>query len=135
MADIKRMSASEFRELGYLQEVNRLFLHPLGLALEVVREDDSTEHFGSVWDYRDDPEGIRFDELGADERAKAEAIAVERRERALTRAQRLGYVVQPFDYERPDWFWELEPEARARVLVEAGDGELSEMEPIRGGGG
>jgi len=29
----KTMSAVEFRELGLLQEVNRLFFHPRGLAL------------------------------------------------------------------------------------------------------
>lgn len=33
--DIKRLPISEFRERGYLHEVNRLVLHPLGLALEV----------------------------------------------------------------------------------------------------
>lgn len=32
---IKRMSPAEFRDLGYLQELNRRFLHPLGMALEV----------------------------------------------------------------------------------------------------
>jgi hypothetical protein len=29
----KRMCIKEFRELGLLHEVNRLFFHPLGLAL------------------------------------------------------------------------------------------------------
>ena len=60
MSDIKRMDITEFRELGFLQEVNRRFLHPLGLALEVVLEPDGTEHLGGVWDYRDDPEGMIF---------------------------------------------------------------------------
>lgn len=32
---VKKMPISEFRERGYLHEVNRLVLHPLGLALEV----------------------------------------------------------------------------------------------------
>lgn len=32
-----RMAISEFRDGGYLQEVNRRLLHPLGLALEVVQ--------------------------------------------------------------------------------------------------
>lgn len=36
MSDIKRIDIAEFREDGYLQEVNRNFLHPYGLALEVV---------------------------------------------------------------------------------------------------
>lgn len=32
--EIKYMDVEEFRELGYLQEANRLFFHPVGLALE-----------------------------------------------------------------------------------------------------
>lgn len=35
--DIEYLPISEFRERGYLHEVNRLLLHPLGLALEVKR--------------------------------------------------------------------------------------------------
>lgn len=34
--DITYMEIDEFREQGYLQEVNRLVLHPAGLALEVT---------------------------------------------------------------------------------------------------
>lgn len=33
--DIPRMPIAEFRETGYLHEINRLLLHPLGLAMEV----------------------------------------------------------------------------------------------------
>lgn len=51
MTDIKRIEIKEFREHGYLHEVNRLVLHPLGLAMEIsvfkeptvrldLREDD-----------------------------------------------------------------------------------------------
>jgi len=61
VADRKTMTVKEFREQGYLQELNRRFLHPLGLALEVVLHDDGTETFGEVWDSRDDPEGFMFD--------------------------------------------------------------------------
>jgi len=62
MKTIKRMNIKEFRELGFLQEANRLFFHPLGLALEVIIEDDSGEtRLGGIWDYRDDPEGIFFE--------------------------------------------------------------------------
>lgn len=60
MADIKRIDIKEFREKGFLQEANRLFFHPLGLALEVIIDDDGNEKLGGVWDYRDDPEGIAF---------------------------------------------------------------------------
>lgn len=70
-----RMTAKEFRQLGLLQEVNRQFLHPMGLALEVVRDTDTGEEwFGQVWDFRDDKEGMKFmeDEIELEkvERAK-----------------------------------------------------------------
>lgn len=38
--DVKRIDIAEFRKRGFLQEVNRQFFHPLGLALEVVIEDE-----------------------------------------------------------------------------------------------
>ena len=57
---IKRIDIKEFREIGFLQEVNRLFFHPLGLALEVEIDDAGNEKLGGVWDYRDDPEGMAF---------------------------------------------------------------------------
>lgn len=57
---IKRLSVKEFRSLGILQEANRRFFHPLGLALEVIIESDGTETVGGVWDYREDPEGNFF---------------------------------------------------------------------------
>jgi hypothetical protein len=33
--DIKYMPIEQFKDEGYLQETNRMILHPLGLALEV----------------------------------------------------------------------------------------------------
>lgn len=59
---INRMTIKEFRELGFLHEINRQVLHPVGLALEViVDEQTGEEELGGVWDYRDDAEGIFFD--------------------------------------------------------------------------
>ena len=56
-----RMDIREFWEAGYLQEANRRFFHPLGLALEVEVDDETGEfRLGGVWDYRDDPEGVLF---------------------------------------------------------------------------
>ena len=61
---IKRMNLNEFQKEGYLQEVNRLFFHPLGLALEVVvNNDGEIESLGGIWDYRADPEGMLFPDL------------------------------------------------------------------------
>lgn len=60
---LKYISPKELREWGLLFEINRLVLHPLGLALAVEIDDNGNETFSSkVWDYRDDPEGIIFEE-------------------------------------------------------------------------
>lgn len=93
MSEIKRIDIGEFRSEGYLQELNRRFLHPLGLALEVVVEKDGTERLGGVWDYRDDPEGIAYE--GADLRAHAERIDGLWTDREAARHAALGYMVQP----------------------------------------
>lgn len=41
MNEIKRMAIKDFRNEGYLHEVNRLVLHPLGLAMEVNLADET----------------------------------------------------------------------------------------------
>lgn len=94
--NIKRIDIKEFREGGYLQEVNRRFLHPLGLALEIVQEDDGTERLGGVWDYRVDPEGMYFGPPG-DLAAKADKIESEWESRRAPRVRALGYMTQPRD--------------------------------------
>lgn len=96
MNDHKRMPVSEFRERGYLQELNRQFLHPLGLALEIVTEEDGTERFGGVWDYRDDPEGIVFGD-DAELAPHARTIEYELERRAPDRRDALGFVIQPVE--------------------------------------
>lgn len=62
MENIKKIDVKEFRALGFLQEVNRKFFHPLGLALEVIVDIDGTETLGGIWDYRGDPEGMFFNQ-------------------------------------------------------------------------
>lgn len=91
---MKRIDAKQFREAGYLQELNRQFLHPLGLALEVLVHEDGTEEFGEVWDSRRDPEGFRFGR-GELDPIKADRIEEEQRAKADNRLRLLGYVVQP----------------------------------------
>lgn len=85
-----KIDIQELSDEGYIAEANRLFFHPLGLALERSTgwsEDDVTQvceelhlgplgilgvvsfirhmgldkpHLTGVWDYRDDPEGIIY---------------------------------------------------------------------------
>lgn len=57
---VNYMNIQEFREKGFLQEANRQFFHPLGLALEVGIDKSGDEFISGVWDYRDDPEGMSY---------------------------------------------------------------------------
>jgi hypothetical protein len=99
MTDIKRMDIKEFRAKGYLQEINRLLLHPLGLALEVIiNDEDGSERLGGVWDYRDDPEGLAYlDEVASSPefQQKAQYIAAQFHSRAQRRQEELGFIIQP----------------------------------------
>jgi hypothetical protein len=108
MAEEKRphppeMDLREFMELGYLQEANRRFFHPLGLALFARVNDHGDVVELGCYDDRGDPEGWRFDLSSwpsAEEalaRFKTNAATIEREwdARQVARAERLGYVVQP----------------------------------------
>lgn len=90
---IKRIDIKDFCDIGYLQEVNRQFFHPLGLALEVVIDDETGEaHLGGIWDYREDPEGILFDEIDPQ---KAERVSRLAAEKGKTRREICGWILQP----------------------------------------
>jgi hypothetical protein len=94
---MKVLNPKEFRELGYLQEVNRLVLHPLGLALYVNTEDPDNnipETFGGVMDHRDDKEGMIFDKGVMDE-AKVLRVRQLLKEVSDQRLAALGYLIQP----------------------------------------
>ena len=73
----KMMDIEEFINEGYLQELNRRFLHPLGLALE-ASYDHKNEHqpwsLSGVWDCRENPEGIKFKSLDEESVRKHENI-------------------------------------------------------------
>lgn len=61
--DIKFMDLGEFVDEGFLQEANRKFFHPLGLALGLqFDENDEPTRKAVIWDYRGDPEGMFFGE-------------------------------------------------------------------------
>jgi hypothetical protein len=107
---IKRMDLNEFVAKGFLLEINRRFLHPMGLALEVTQHTDLKDggpplcSLGGVWDDRDDPEGMRYGEPPEDpvwivRRQKAASVAEHERERHATRQAALGFVVQPIPPE------------------------------------
>lgn len=93
------MTVKEFVDGGYLFKVNRDVLHPLGLALTIVEEDDGSCTFGEIMDCRDDLDGIIFDEIDADLKHKHDLINAETTKRILPRSNALGYWVQPVEPE------------------------------------
>jgi hypothetical protein len=98
MTEVKRIDIKEFRELGYLFEANRQFFHPLGLALEINIDDKGNETLSGVWDYRDDPEGMLYDDklMSSDAaKTKFEFVNTQFEEKAKYRLEKFGFDVQP----------------------------------------
>lgn len=100
--DIKYIDIAEFCALGYLQEVNRQFLHPRGLALEVTKEADGTEHLSGVWDYRDDPEGVIFNQGAIDHKKISEVEREFWKHEGPRRAMFINGTIQPSGWVPPD---------------------------------
>lgn len=122
---VKYIDIAEFRELGFLQEANRQFFHPLGLALEVVTEEcercggdglnpdnthcepcgglGKTERLGGIWDYRDDPEGMEYGPGYGLDPEKAAYVDAERGNHAAHRFERFGLD------ELPIFHWAVQP--------------------------
>lgn len=84
------MDSTEWQELGLLQELNREFLHPLGLALAVDVQDGTL----AIYDARPDPEGIIFEDdvMTFEKHQRFNAFRNERHEK---RQYLLGFIQQP----------------------------------------
>jgi hypothetical protein len=98
MKTIKIKNTPEFLlDSGLLFEINRKVLHPFGLALEIIVNDDNEVVFGNIWDYRTDPEGITYDDesysVGNEKFKKfMEEFGANR---LKSRERRLGFIIQP----------------------------------------
>jgi hypothetical protein len=96
---MKKIDIKEFRELGYLQELNRTFLHPLGLALSISVDENGNECLSDIFDYRDDE--IYYDIKNSDIERKEnfkkneKFINNEQIKRANKRYQELGFNIEP----------------------------------------
>lgn len=94
----KKMTVKEFVNSGYLHELNRLYLHPLGLALAMnVPDDDEPDTdqiVTHVLDARDDPEGYLFTD-GDIDLQKVQWVQGTLRARRTARKKLTGFVVQP----------------------------------------
>lgn len=95
MSTTKYIDPEEFVSEGYLQEINRRFLHPLGMALAVSTDMETGKtSFVGVIDDRDDMEGVAFHaaDLNPAHVENFDAISKERR---TPRVAALGYWIQP----------------------------------------
>lgn len=89
------MALKEIEDSGVLQEVNRQFLHPLGLALCVTYLGGNPAKL-EMLDMRQDPEGWIFDEVSIE---KAKKVELELMKRAGPRMKAIGAIVQPLPGE------------------------------------
>lgn len=90
---MSNMSIVEFRKSGLLQEINRQFLHPMGLALSVFVDKDK-EVFGPILDFRDDPEGLSFQKKLLS-KSKANKVKKMFNKKKSVRIKKLGWHIQP----------------------------------------
>lgn len=126
----RNMDGRAFRELGYLQEVNRLLLHPLGLALAICCDEATGAPVRgplgpgtfvcTVIDRRDDPEGIVFDELTEEDVLRGQRIYEELTSRLQARLELLGSAQQdlvagPVVFLNDDEGEAVEADARVEV--------------------
>lgn len=105
----KRLSLKEFRDFGYLLEVNRNFFHPLGLALAVYYSEDDKDNMQGIdpdvsepiglfiYDYREAPEGVIFGDFSEGDKAKVVRVEKLQNIRNEARLREYGYVIQPVD--------------------------------------
>lgn len=94
--EIKYMDLQEFIDEGYLHEVNRLVLHPLGLALQLTT---GSSHV-AVWDCRDDPEGVLFDESTLSAEKALNVVKQMFAKRGPRIKATGGFVIQPIPGEK-----------------------------------
>ena len=89
------MTVHEFWEKGFLQEVNRKFLHPAGMAISVIIDKDTGQAtgFGPIWDYRCDPEGLVNSDGFSMNKAKEYQSLID--DKRTKREENLGFFIQP----------------------------------------
>lgn len=95
--NFKYMDLSEFQKLGFIQEINRLILHPAGLAISLEVDDNGKiNEFGPILDYQDDPEGMIFNdlqnEIAITKEKNVKNLQEQHRE---AREKKLGFFIQP----------------------------------------
>src|SRR5690242_2148321 len=95
---MKRLSMEELVTSGILQETNRRWFHPLGLALAVEVHDATPDRQVSklvILDGRDDPGGFIFADVDGVDLDKYNRFQSVKEDRYRTREQTLGFIIQP----------------------------------------
>lgn len=91
---VNYVNIKDFVDNGLLMEANRLFFHPLGLAL-TVEKNEKGEMFIKGIQYTDNPQGFVFLKLNRKKLQKAKKY---RRERLNKRKEALGFTIQTQDF-------------------------------------
>ena len=109
----KPIPADELRDAGYLQEVNRQFFHPLGLALVVEPKLDAL----TIHDLRATDTGVFFTEAelnNPEAEAKAMRVANELGQRSAARIDACGAVIQSIPTTLRTWTTITAPDPTGR---------------------
>jgi hypothetical protein len=86
----------QFHKQGYLQELNRQFLHPLGLSLALKIDGEGKRKLYAIWDHRDSKDHVLFKPGLLDPKKKA-FVENEQEERGQIRISNLGFIMQPIE--------------------------------------
>jgi len=90
-----RMTPGEFRSNGFLQELNRLFLNPLGLAQVIEVDRMGNEVFGDIVDISGSrEEELKFDSFDISHFENAKAVKERFLSRINQRKEIVGSVIQ-----------------------------------------
>ncbi len=99
----------EFVDKGYLQEANRLFFHPVGLSLRIVRDGaaDGPLRIAGVDDWRNDLEGGKFAPCDGSAltimQARASFVKNEFEQRVAARTRLLESPIEPLTAKKSPW--------------------------------
>lgn len=90
------MDIKEFVERGFLFELNRAILHPMGLAMYVTDGVGGPMVFGGIIDSMDDPDGFVYESKTFSEGKEKwdRFMKLEGGERLNERREQLGFVKQ-----------------------------------------
>lgn len=113
------LGTEDFSELGFLQEANRQFFHPLGLSLAMLQQSENTDVILTVVDGRDDPNGITF-AADVELAGKQKLITILAAERREMRINAVGSWIQPsggVEYTRDHAIADRDASFRILVLL------------------